>query len=225
MVEAAVGDKHVCVRKRDGTVHCWGENAAGQLGDHYGPRRSPTLIQKLDDVQQIAASRDATCVRRRDGGTWCWGGTMRPPRQSGVDTRKPSPVPGIGPAVQLRAAGNGMCALLVKGGIVCFRDRAGFRAIPRSEDAVDFAFASAMGTRFGCLLRNDGKVACWRETDTAVAPTLVKGLDDAQMIAAGYAHACALQRNGQVVCWGNNEAGQTGRAPSGVSWVPVPVRW
>ncbi len=128
-----------------------------------------------------------------------------------MDTREPSPLAGIGPAVQVRAAGDGMCALLAEGGIVCFRDRTGFRAIPGSEDAVDFAFASAMGTRFGCLLRNDGKVACWGETDREVAPTLVKGLDDARMIAAGYGHACALRRNGQVVCWGYNESGQTSR--------------
>jgi alpha-tubulin suppressor-like RCC1 family protein len=32
-VELTCGNDHACVRKSDGTVHCWGENAYGQLGD------------------------------------------------------------------------------------------------------------------------------------------------------------------------------------------------
>ncbi len=33
VVEVAVGDGHVCVRRTDASLWCWGDNAGGQLGD------------------------------------------------------------------------------------------------------------------------------------------------------------------------------------------------
>ena len=58
-VAAALGGYHSCARKFDGTLWCWGENYAGQLGD--GGRVARPTPQRVPDVpamRQVAAGRD-----------------------------------------------------------------------------------------------------------------------------------------------------------------------
>ncbi len=46
VTEIALGGYHTCARKTDGTVLCWGDNFAGQLGDGTTVNRSsPTPVK------------------------------------------------------------------------------------------------------------------------------------------------------------------------------------
>jgi alpha-tubulin suppressor-like RCC1 family protein len=42
---AARGNGHTCARRTDGTLHCWGFNGSGQLGDGTtDDRTAPTPV-------------------------------------------------------------------------------------------------------------------------------------------------------------------------------------
>jgi alpha-tubulin suppressor-like RCC1 family protein len=69
------GDSHACIVAEDGSVWCWGSNAAGQLGlgMDAGPT-TPTPMRALGDgYVDVRAAADRTCARRSDGSLWCWG--------------------------------------------------------------------------------------------------------------------------------------------------------
>jgi alpha-tubulin suppressor-like RCC1 family protein len=79
-VEIAAGASSACVRLNDGTVRCWGSNAAGELG--RGPDApllsgTPAPVGGLANVTQLAGAAsdpsDVFCARRADGTAVCWG--------------------------------------------------------------------------------------------------------------------------------------------------------
>jgi hypothetical protein len=73
-LQIAVARHHACARISDGTVRCWGKNAAGQLGD--GTTTSRAVSQRvaiITDVVDIAAESCVEYTTRfhgvlRDGG-------------------------------------------------------------------------------------------------------------------------------------------------------------
>jgi alpha-tubulin suppressor-like RCC1 family protein len=83
--QVAVGRAHSCALLRDGTVHCWGANAAAQLSDGtFAHRASPVLVNGLFEVEEVAAAGDATCARFADGSERCWGGLSLPKTRGGT---------------------------------------------------------------------------------------------------------------------------------------------
>jgi alpha-tubulin suppressor-like RCC1 family protein len=72
----AAADDHACALRTDGTVWCWGENNARQLGDGTGTARNrPALVLGLADVTAtaLACGGDQCCVALTDGAVRCWG--------------------------------------------------------------------------------------------------------------------------------------------------------
>lgn len=74
VAELALGSMHACALMTDGSVRCWGENRAGQLGLGDEVQRTvPTAIAGLTGVTQIAAGNSHTCALLNDGTVHCWG--------------------------------------------------------------------------------------------------------------------------------------------------------
>lgn len=74
VTQLALGAAHACALVDDGTVQCWGFNAAGQAGGTPGTDvLSPEPIAGLTDVVAIAAGLDNTCAIVDGGGVKCWG--------------------------------------------------------------------------------------------------------------------------------------------------------
>jgi alpha-tubulin suppressor-like RCC1 family protein len=61
----------------DGTVHCWGNNDAGQLGDGITTGSAyPVTVANLHDVTMIAAGGYHYCAVTKDHAVRCWGAGM-----------------------------------------------------------------------------------------------------------------------------------------------------
>ena len=71
----AAGEGHTCALATDGTLTCWGDNTAGQLGDGTNATRTvPAVVTGLPDgIITIAAVGQDTCAATTTGEQWCWG--------------------------------------------------------------------------------------------------------------------------------------------------------
>ena len=71
----AAGYEYTCALLDNGELRCWGQNAAGQLGDGtFIDRKSPVTITGLEGaVTLVAAGADHTCAVLAQGGVRCWG--------------------------------------------------------------------------------------------------------------------------------------------------------
>ena len=65
---------NTCATKLDGTLWCWGDNLAGQLGlgDTIG-RLIPTQVGSDDMWTRVSTGGRHTCAAEVDHSLWCWG--------------------------------------------------------------------------------------------------------------------------------------------------------
>ncbi len=125
VIQIAAGADHVCARKTDGTLWCWGANLHGQLGNGGNANQSfPIQVSSLGaSVVQVAAGWDATCARKTDSSTWCWGSNSEGQVGDGttVDKVSPTNVSKLGTtAVDLVAGVQNACAAEANGTLWCW---------------------------------------------------------------------------------------------------------
>lgn len=214
VAQLAMADNSLsCVRMVDGTVKCWGRNAAGMLGQNYPesigdddvPADYPPIQLAGEPVVGLSASRLSVCAVHADGALSCWGYV--------------SPALGYGTAV---------------GGV---GEYLGDYETPASVGHVDVGgkvTQVAAGEYHTCAVLDDGGVKCWGaghlvalgygntetigddESPAAVEPLELGG--PAESVHVGKTHSCAVLRSGQVKCWGSPAAALgygNGEAPIG----------
>jgi alpha-tubulin suppressor-like RCC1 family protein len=195
----AVGASHSCAILRDGTVGCWGGNAAGQLGDpaFVGTLRATRgPVPGLSGVAELdAGGGGTTCARLASGGVRCWGVNGQGQVGDGtlVDRPAPTPVAGLTAAVDLAVGANHACAVLADGSVRCWGSNA----------------SGALG---------DGTLV------DRPTPVAVSGLSGARRVVVGDGHSCALTTDGRALCWGANAAGQLGDGTTAGRSLPASVQ-
>ncbi|MES1186955.1 MAG: hypothetical protein ABUL60_24285 [Myxococcales bacterium] len=131
VVQIASGGS-TCALLAGGTVRCWGDNEAGQLG--YGHKRAVDVSTIAEDIRvgapvvQIAMGRAHTCALLEQGRVRCWGlaGNGALGYGNGIaigDDEAPESagdVPVGGKVVQIAAGGFHTCALLDTGKVRCW---------------------------------------------------------------------------------------------------------
>lgn len=152
VAQLTVGSAHVCaLRSGDeaGSVDCWGDNRAGQLGQpadvDYHIRA--TEVTGLAGVAQVDAGSRFTCARMIDGTAQCWGFNHNGQLGDGVDdhdTASTDPVCNVPPSV----VGDCSHAPVVVSGI---------------DDAVELA----TGSSHACVIRESGEIWCWGYNTTS----------------------------------------------------------
>jgi alpha-tubulin suppressor-like RCC1 family protein len=207
-LQIAAGVSDTCVSLVDGSLRCWGDGTAGQLGDGLQLTSSaPVAVQPVPNqdsgLGRLALGNAFACVVTLAGTGSCWGaGDLG---QLGAGTLNPSPTPvqiaGFGSADPLLAIAAGRyhaCGLLNSGGVHCW------------------------GANFDGQL-GDGS------TTSSVVPVATAENPTNSRIASGDAHTCVLSGGAQigdqsVLCWGDNSELQLGAPGIPNSTTPVSVQ-
>jgi alpha-tubulin suppressor-like RCC1 family protein len=214
LTQVSAGGAHVCARAGDGSIYCWGNGGAGQLGDGvnlvdaavgsldvHAPQKVPTISAAF-----VAAGFFHTCAPSANSYA-CWGGNGGGELGHLPGTQGDQPVSSI-----LFSYAN---------------------SSPMAGDGVFGSTAASLGAAFSCANSVTGNSTyCWGENvdgqlgdleagagNTATpAPVAVKSssgsfVSASMEVAASSAtapHACALAASGILYCWGSGGAGQLG---------------
>ncbi|MBX7118759.1 MAG: putative Ig domain-containing protein [Gemmatimonadaceae bacterium] len=90
----AVGGDVTCGRTAGGSVHCWGLNGSGQLGDGTTTHRNvPTALAGGLTWDAFGVGGLHGCAIRDLGRTFCWGQNAQGAIGDGTTTNRTSPVP------------------------------------------------------------------------------------------------------------------------------------
>ena len=192
MVDA--GYNHTCAVLSGGTVECWGENGADQLGDGVIRHNNgitddngidfsviPVQVSGITSATEVDVGTGHSCALLSSGAVDCWGANGI--GQLGDGTTKypstPVQVTGIANAVRVSAGEANTCAVLADGSIECW------------------------GAGFEGQLGNG--------TDqNSPTPVQVVGITNAVDVSVGRFFSCAVMSTGTVECWGDNASGQLG---------------
>lgn len=214
--QIASGDAFTCALLADGTVRCFGSNAANQLGAF----NQGDPVYGLTSVVAIAAGGAHACGLLSSGTIACWGSDNdgQLGDAGAAIGFKPVAVQGITTATAIAAGTSHTCAVLADGTARCwgdnFRGKLGTGTTsPASTPAVVSGLSGARMVAAGddhtCALHQDGTVSCWGD-GFGLAPVKVSAVSGAVSIGTGTGISCALLATGGVVCWGNNVDGQLG---------------
>jgi alpha-tubulin suppressor-like RCC1 family protein len=249
LLAIGAGGQHTCALTADGGVMCWGDDAAGELGDNMTTSRStPAFVNTLTSgVSAIAVGGNHTCALTTAGAVLCWGDNSNAQlgNNSMLSSSTPGPVSGLAANVTAISAGFWhTCALLRSGGLSCWgRNVDGELGNGTTTPSLTPVTVSGLpsgvvgivsGGVFTCAVTDAGAVVCWGGNDhgeigdgTRMArsvPTPATGLGSGVVgLAAGDAHACAVVSSGAVFCWGFNTYGTVGNDGGSDAWQPTPV--
>jgi alpha-tubulin suppressor-like RCC1 family protein len=187
------GDATFCALLADATIHCWGYNLYGELGQGNftnNPAPPQPAVSLPKGAVQIAMQADTAYALLTDGSVWAWGennkgqlgqGNFTTTGNMGSDT--PVQVTGLpGPATAVFSGYWHACAI-VSGDAWCWGEN-----------------------QYGEL--GNGTYTTTAPTGIAAAAK-VPGLGTVTTMALGLNHTCAMS-SGTLKCWGNNNYGQLG---------------
>jgi alpha-tubulin suppressor-like RCC1 family protein len=233
------GEAHMCALRSDKTVMCWGQNTLGEVGDgSILTRTTPTLVDSVSNVVQLAASGDHTCALLEGGSVSCWGRNANGELGDGTNLTR-----GVGRAVSdltmvthLAAGGAHTCAV-AGGAVTCWGSNSNGQlgdgtnvdrwtpvaVVMPPEVPPGGILGIAAGSAHTCAITANATVACWGQNGSgqlgyatpmggaASVPAIVPGLADVDQIAARGQFTCAhIHGGGSVSCWGNGDLGQLG---------------
>ncbi|MFO0612352.1 MAG: RCC1 domain-containing protein [Polyangiaceae bacterium] len=208
-VRGAVEVANTCARLADGTVTCWGT--------------VPTLPDGPLPITRLAQGYGSVCGIRANGGLVCWSNVY--PYPTGQPLYEDAPVEFTAPRdVELVAtsAMRGTCTKSRGRNVECWGGEAAFAPESSIVEGTSDAIALALAEYHGCVLKRDGRVACWgfNFAGQLGAPRDVleerwdarpiEGLTAAVAVATGSGEpssgtgsTCVITRDARVICWGN----------------------
>jgi alpha-tubulin suppressor-like RCC1 family protein len=230
-----VGDAFTCALTLQHRARCWGQNAAGQLGDgSTEPRGAPADVVGGLELASITAGGDHACGRAATGEAHCWGRNWAGELGDGsITAGSSSPVAVVGGVAfsSLTAGSSHTCGLNASGDAYCWGElvnpdpNAGpwiKRTTPEPVTGGHSFTVIDAGRSHTCgITAEDGGILqCWgtNERDELGDGTGVSRADPGPVggalrfaaVAAGHRHTCAIAVDGRAYCWGENFYGQLG---------------
>jgi len=238
VAELAGGGNHLCARRQDGHLQCWGDNASGQIGDGSTTDRVlPADVELDEDGEPIGAVLDIGLGSRHscavtENGTYCWGentsGQLGDPSLAAHHAPSKLAVD----ALSIAAGLSHTCWLAEGGAVDCIGDNTSSQlgadqdAISSSTDPVSALAGGAAAVALGagafhtCAVMQDGSLRCWGGNDdgqigdgsfdNARAPASVRPASSTRAAATSDRFSCSVESGGGVRCWGDNAYGQLG---------------
>lgn len=183
VVAVACGYYHSMALKVDGTVWCWGEGYAGQLGnDGFDAQGSPVQVTGLDNVIAIGGGEAHSMALKSDGTVWVWGANSYGQLGNSVTS-------GSGVPVQVAGLTNVV-------GIACGANH----NLALKEDGSVWAWGS----------NTHGQLGTRTIADQNSTPAMIQGFPFTTQVACGHAHSLAVLSDGSMMGWGQNSGGGVG---------------
>lgn len=108
-----------CALEDDGSVQCWGENLAGELGNGTTTTSlTPTPVVGAPSLTQLAGSNEGMCGIDTGAQVWCWGAAAN--LQSGLGSPTPVEIPGVSGALSVSSGYEVSCAVVTSGPAICW---------------------------------------------------------------------------------------------------------
>lgn len=212
VAELRAGEDHVCAKKSDGTLWCWGHNWGGQLGNGTTtPSSAAVPVSGLSNVTKYEVGRAVTCALGTVGAVtalYCWG-------RGGIESR-----------TVMTPTGS--------------RLGTGSAADSNTPVAVDLSAAAtggatvktfSVGGYHSCVVMSNDAVWCWGRNDSGLGDgTTTRSLVPVQVNLTGITipqgvtidavvcndgrrktgHTCIRLSDASVYCWGSNGNGELG---------------
>lgn len=227
LVQVAVGPTSICGLKADGTAICWGQNAAGQLGNGtVAASTNPVAVAGGLKFSSLAAGDAGFCGITTDDNLICWGSNAKGQVGDGTGANSPTPK-AIGPTglwTSVVSGGNpNFCGTQRDGSLWCWG--AGNSAMFPSTVPAKIAGTAkwrkvAIGVNNVCGVQTDGSMWCWGTSNnwmlgssTAASsrtPVRITTESNWAEVLVDNATTCALSTEGKIICWGLNNYGSTG---------------
>lgn len=230
--QVSISGAFTCALKTDGTVWCWGNNAAGKLGDGTTTNRNrPVQVSALTGVTSVEAGYDFTCALKSNGTVWCWGTNGNGQLGNGTTTNSSTPVQvtGLTNATQLATGPGHACVVKNDATVACWGWNVNHmlgdgtvtsRTTPVSVSGITTAIQVRAGSWNTCVLLVDQTITCWGSgsqmrgsggSGSASVKTSPTGISGVTMMSNSKGqHICSKLTDETVKCWGYNDHGQVG---------------
>jgi len=248
-LDVDAGLEHACALLADGSIHCWGDNNYGQLGDGTFERHQTpeAVVAGGNDNVSVSAGRRFTCKLSQAGEVSCWGRNGEGQLGDGTTRGRaaPTPVVGLGAGViDISGGGESACAVTAAGAARCWGyNRDGLLGngttvdseVPVDVDGLQSGVASvSCSTTHCCAVLTAGGARCWGMgsngelgqgawSSSATPVDVVSLTERITDVSTGYYYTCAVTESGTVACWGANDYGQLGNGTTDDVNTPTPV--
>ncbi|MBO6937714.1 MAG: hypothetical protein JJ863_22285 [Deltaproteobacteria bacterium] len=114
IVEISAARLSICARHEGGTVSCWGDNSAGQVGQDASTSVAitPTTVPEITGATDLAGGNTHFCILDSDSRASCWGDNqLGPLGERPTETFLPPGNSGAGAVTSLASKGGYTCAL------------------------------------------------------------------------------------------------------------------
>lgn len=197
--EVHAGAEHTCALEQDNAeLHCWGNNASGQLGTGDNLERiQPTAIATSQQWQYLASGEDHSCAVDTESKLHCWGANLHGQLGLGdyLNRNTPSLVSDNDEWQLLALGSNHSCATHVdRRYLYCWGDN---------------RYSQLTASVTGANANTPQQMPFKNREGNDLSFTY-----NVNRLAAGHNHSCLVvyedEQDDVVFCWGQNQRGQLG---------------